>query len=125
MSDAVRNQADVCSEPNHFTECFEVNVLGVARLIQAALPLLRKGERKEIYTTSSIMGSSDFVTKNNITMAPAYGASKAAATHYTVSLAAELKPEGFIVQPFHPGWVKTDMGGENADITVDESITGM
>lgn len=40
-------------------------------------------------------------------------------------LAYELNAEGIIVCPVHPGWVKTDMGGEEADITVQESAEGI
>jgi len=40
-------------------------------------------------------------------------------------LALEYKSLGITVCPVHPGWVKTDMGGEEADITVEESAEGL
>jgi NAD(P)-dependent dehydrogenase (short-subunit alcohol dehydrogenase family) len=40
-------------------------------------------------------------------------------------MADELKPQGIIVCPLHPGWVQTDMGGANADITPQASATGL
>lgn len=40
-------------------------------------------------------------------------------------LALELKDDGIIVCPIHPGWVRTDMGGDNADLSVQESGAGL
>nr|ACO15667.1 C-factor [Caligus clemensi] len=41
------------------------------------------------------------------------------------SMSLELKKEGILVMAMHPGWVKTDMGGQNAYITVDECVSNM
>ncbi len=54
-----------------------------------------------------------------------YRASKAGANNIMVTLANELKASGVTVASFHPGWVKTDMGGSNADITPVESAAGL
>ena len=55
----------------------------------------------------------------------AYRSSKAAVNKAMQVLALELKDLGIIVCPVHPGWVKTDMGGPDADISVSESATGI
>jgi NAD(P)-dependent dehydrogenase (short-subunit alcohol dehydrogenase family) len=55
----------------------------------------------------------------------AYRASKAAALNLGRNLATDLKGLGIAVGIYHPGWVKTDMGGDAADITVAESASGL
>ena len=54
-----------------------------------------------------------------------YRASKAAVNNVMVSISEELKSENITVVSFHPGWVRTDMGGVNADISTKESATGL
>jgi NAD(P)-dependent dehydrogenase (short-subunit alcohol dehydrogenase family) len=54
-----------------------------------------------------------------------YRASKAAVLNLGRNLASDLKSEGVPVGIYHPGWVKTDMGGSNADISVTESARGL
>ena len=54
-----------------------------------------------------------------------YRASKAGANNIMVTLANELKGDGITVAAFHPGWVQTDMGGANADITPAQSAAGL
>jgi NAD(P)-dependent dehydrogenase (short-subunit alcohol dehydrogenase family) len=54
-----------------------------------------------------------------------YRASKAGANNLMVTLANELKADGIAVTSFHPGWVRTDMGGADADISPQESAAGL
>ena len=99
---------------------FAVNVTGVFLTIQAFLPMIEAAGGK-IAIISSQMGSD--------TRAPGgsyiYRASKAAALNLGRNLAADLYPRGMAVGIYHPGWVQTDMGGGAADITVDQSATGL
>ena len=55
----------------------------------------------------------------------AYRSSKAALNKAMQTLAEDLKEEGVIVCPLHPGWVTTDMGGPDADISPSESASGI
>ncbi len=103
---------------------FETNVFAVVGLTQALLPLLRKSEAGRIVNLSSILGS------NTLHATPgsyvwnaktfAYDASKAALNSFTIHLAHELKDTKIKVNSAHPGWVKTDMGGEGATLELED-----
>ncbi len=54
-----------------------------------------------------------------------YATSKAVMNMVTVQLATQLRERGITVVAFHPGWVRTDMGGSQADISVEESAGGI
>jgi NAD(P)-dependent dehydrogenase (short-subunit alcohol dehydrogenase family) len=117
------------SSKQDFVKIFETNVGGVSDVTQAFLPLLRKRGQdkvKKILNISSILGSVGLAEKvNPSSHAPAYAVSKAALNMLTKATANHLAKENFIVYSAHPGWVKTDMGGENAQVEQVDSIAGM
>ena len=98
----------------------QVNVSGVALTIGATLPGVQAAKGK-IAIISSIMGSSARAPGGSY----AYRASKAAVTNLACNLAVDLRESGVAVGSYHPGWVRTDMGGESADISLDQSVTGL
>jgi len=104
---------------------FDTNVFGLIATTNTFLPLLRKSEGGRIVNLSSILGSIEFHAKPGSPIyeskdTPAYNVSKAAVNAYTVQLAHELKETGIKVNAAHPGWVKTDMGGEGAMLEVED-----
>ena len=103
-------------------QTFAVNTLGPMRVTQALLPNLRSGERKLIMNMSSGLGS---IANNERGGMVDYRASKAALNMVSRTLGAELSDEGFIVVSMSPGWVRTDMGGANADLSVEEGALGI
>ena len=54
-----------------------------------------------------------------------YRSSKTALNQIVKSLSIDLKPLGIAVISLHPGWVRTEMGGPNALLSVEESVNGM
>lgn len=102
-------------------DLLSVNTLGPLRVVQAFLPLLRGGERPRIVLMSSVLGSMTLEGTFNV----AYRASKAGLNKIAQCLADDLRPEGIAVVAMHPGWVRTDMGGPNATIGVEESAAGI
>ncbi len=106
--------------PNMWADAFATNVTGIFGLIQTLLPQLTAAKGK-IAILSSQMASD--------TQAPGgsyiYRASKAAVLNLGRNLATDLKPKGVSVGIYHPGWVRTDMGGDHAAISPEQSATGL
>jgi NAD(P)-dependent dehydrogenase (short-subunit alcohol dehydrogenase family) len=101
---------------------FETNLFGLVATTQALLPLLRKSEGGRIVNLSSILGSINLHATPGSPIydakLPAYDVSKSAVNAYTVHLAHELKDTPIKVNAAHPGWVKTEMGGEGATMDI-------
>jgi NAD(P)-dependent dehydrogenase (short-subunit alcohol dehydrogenase family) len=105
-----------------FEDSMQVNAIGPIRVTQALLPNLRAGKGKKIVGITSTLGS---LANNTDGGFYGYRESKAALNMFLRTIAAELRSEGFICIPLHPGWVQTDMGGPSAHLTPKESVTGM
>lgn len=103
-------------------ELYSVNALGPLRVTRALLPHLRAGRTRKLLHVTSGMGSIEDNTSGN---AYAYRMSKAALNMASRNLAIELRREGFISCVINPGWVRTDMGGEDAPTQVEDSVKGI
>jgi len=101
---------------------FATNAAGPYLLTQALAPLLAKGEHAVVANISSQLGS---IARTNSFYTPTYAISKAALNMATVLLAHGLADRGVCVIAFHPGWVKTDMGGADAPLAASASVAGM
>lgn len=102
-------------------ETLRVNTLAPLAVSQALLPNLRLAERAKILTISSGMGSMAQAKSDHV----AYRSSKAAVNKVMQCLATDLADEGIAVAVCHPGWVRTDMGGAEADISPEMSAAGI
>lgn len=98
-----------------FRKTLETNTLGPLRVTRAFVPLLRKSKAPRVINVSSGSGQ---LTGGADGWAPAYSISKSALNGVTSQLAAALPK--FAVNAVCPGWVRTDMGGENASCSVEE-----
>jgi len=99
-----------------------VNTLAPIRIAEAFLDNILASERKLIVSLTSIYGS---IGSNNSGGSYVYRSSKAALNAAMRSLAIDLRDEGATVVVFHPGWVRTDMGGPNATLTPQDSVASM
>ena len=112
-------------DPAHNTATIEnvlmTNIAGVFLTARSFLPHLLDGTPGKIAVISSIMGSQKLASSN----ASIYRASKAAATNLARSMAVELAPQAVAVGAFHPGWVRTDMGGAQASVLPSDSAAGL
>lgn len=99
-------------------ETFDINFFGLVELTQALLPLIRKSPAGRIVNVSSMLGSLTLHTDPQAGLdqikALAYNTSKAAVNMFTIHLAALLNETPVKVNSVHPGWVRTELGGEQA-----------
>lgn len=99
-----------------------INTEAPVKMAEAFLSQIKCSDKKLIVNISSLMGS---IADNDSGGSIFYRSSKAALNAAMKSLAIGLKDQSVGVLIFHPGWVKTDMGGPNALINAEQSITGM
>lgn len=110
------------TDPERWLETFRVNAIAPMKLMEALVENVAASERRIMATLSSKMGS---MADNGSGGSYVYRSSKAALNAVVVSAAIDLRPRDITVVALHPGWVKTDMGGPNAEIGVQESVAGL
>jgi NAD(P)-dependent dehydrogenase (short-subunit alcohol dehydrogenase family) len=103
---------------NLFGKAFDTNVLGQVRVIRAFFTMLTRSGRPRVVNLSSGLGS---ISDREGYDYYVYATSKAALNMLTRSIAFELGPRGITIVAVSPGWVRTDMGGETAPLSPDES----
>lgn len=97
-------------------ETLEVNLIGTINLTEKLIPFIKKPGK--IINISSSAGS---IEDQDHSTYPAYSISKAALNMYTKTLSFKLKEKNISVNSIHPGWVKTDMGGDEASLSPEEA----
>jgi NAD(P)-dependent dehydrogenase (short-subunit alcohol dehydrogenase family) len=94
----------------------ETNLFGAMRMCREVVPLMLPARYGRIVNVSSGLGQMSQMGAGT----PAYRVSKAALNALTITLAAEVKGTGILVNSMSPGWVRTDMGGDEAPRSVEE-----
>jgi len=103
-------------------ETFHVNAVAPLKIMEALVGRVAASRRRIMACLSSKMGS---MADNRSGGSYVYRSSKAALNAVVKSAAVDLMPRGVMVVALHPGWVKTDMGGPNAEISTLESVRAM
>ncbi|XP_070779429.1 C-signal-like [Enoplosus armatus] len=125
------------SSPEDMQNSFNTNVMGPMIIIKELLPHLRaaataskmpgmSSRKAAVIGISSLLGSIEAL-KESYSFFPAasYRISKAGLNMLTMCAAEELKKDEILFSVLHPGWVRTDMGGEEGEIDAPESVQGM
>ena len=124
MLDGRKGNETSTTSPEILKKTFNTNFFAVVALTQTLLPLLKKSKAGRIVNLSSILGSNTLhATKGSFIYDAktfAYDASKVALNSFTIHLAHELQGTNIKVNSAHPGWVKTEMGGEGAMLEIED-----
>jgi NAD(P)-dependent dehydrogenase (short-subunit alcohol dehydrogenase family) len=110
------------TEEAGWIEAFQVNTIAPLRMAEAFVEHVAASERRVIATMGSVMGS---IAENASGGYYAYRTAKAAAHMVVKGLAVDLADRGIIAVVFHPGWVRTRMGGAEAPLSPAESAAGL
>jgi NAD(P)-dependent dehydrogenase (short-subunit alcohol dehydrogenase family) len=119
---AGREAADLGSiEPKVWRDTFEVNALAPLMMAAAFVEQVAASKDRKLIAISSRLGS---ITHNDGARY-AYRASKTALNMEWKSLSKDTAAKGLICVVLHPGWVQTDMGGQAATLTIEQSVPAM
>ena len=105
-----------------WSQVLDVNTLGPMRVTETFIEHLARSDRKLVVTITSGMGS---IADNTSGGSIAYRSSKAAVNMTMRSAAIDLRDRGIVCVVVNPGWVRTDMGGPNATLSVEASVSAM
>jgi NAD(P)-dependent dehydrogenase (short-subunit alcohol dehydrogenase family) len=105
--------------PSHALTVLPVD--GPVRVLHALLPALKRAQRPKVMSITSQLGAISL----DLALAYGYSSSKTALNKFMRLAAPELARHGVASGVIHPGWVQTDMGGANAQITPAESAAGI
>jgi NAD(P)-dependent dehydrogenase (short-subunit alcohol dehydrogenase family) len=111
--------SDVSSQD--ILQATSVNVIGVLDTTRQLIPLLRKGKNPRVVNVGSRAGLASHARNKTIP----YGLSKSMLNMLTAQQAEAYRDDDIAVIVITPGWVRTDMGGSDADLSPEESIAGM
>ncbi len=109
-------------DAQEWRQVLEVNTIAPLMLVQTFVEQVAASQQKLVAVISSKVGS---IADNSSGGSYIYRSSKTAVNQVVKSLSIDLADRDISVITLHPGWVKTDLGGPNAEISTDESVSGL
>ena len=109
--------------PLAFSQVLRTNLVGAFLVLHYALPCLEKSSDPWVYNMSSRLGSIKLRGNTQLGGAIAYQCSKSGLNMLTKQASIDLASSGIKVVSISPGWVKTDMGGNNAKYEIQDSVS--
>ncbi len=109
-------------DAQEWRQVLEVNTIAPLMLVQAFVKQVAASQQKLVAVISSKVGS---IADNSSGGSYIYRSSKTAVNQVVKSLSIDLADRGISVISLHPGWVQTEMGGPNAEISTDQSVAGL
>jgi len=106
----------------NWEEVLRINTIAPIKMAESFIDNITAGDRKIIANISSKVGS---IADNSSGGSYTYRTSKTALNMATKCLSVDLASQGITALALHPGWVKTDMGGPNALIDTNQSVSGL
>jgi NAD(P)-dependent dehydrogenase (short-subunit alcohol dehydrogenase family) len=108
--------------PDSLEKVYRTNLIGALLVLRASIPCLRKSTQPLVVNLSSRLGSISLRGNTQLGGAIAYQCSKAALNMLTKQASIDLSVLGIRVISLSPGWVRTEMGGNEAKYEVSESV---
>ena len=109
-------------DAQEWRQVLEVNTIAPLMLVQAFVEQVAASQQKLVAVISSKVGS---IADNTSGGSYIYRSSKTAVNQVVKCLSIDLADRDISVISLHPGWVQTEMGGPNAEISTDESVSGL
>ncbi|MBM3503415.1 MAG: SDR family oxidoreductase [Alphaproteobacteria bacterium] len=109
-------------DDDEWMQVLRVNTMAPLKMAEVFVEHVARSDRKVMATISSIMGS---IGELNAGRWYPYRTSKTAVNMVMRNLAADLKPRGIAAIAIHPGWVRTEMGGPSAAVSIEDSTSGL
>jgi len=109
-------------DAQEWRQVLEVNTIAPLMLVQAFVEQVAASQQKLVAVISSKVGS---IADNSSGGSYVYRSSKTAVNQVVKSLSIDLSDRGISAISLHPGWVQTEMGGPNAEISTAQSVSGL
>jgi len=108
------------AKPEIIMNTFSTNAIGVLRMCQAVIPLMQQKGYGRIVNVSTEMASLQQIPEDFYPPSPSYRISKVGLNAVATLLAKEVKNTNILINNYSPGWMKTDIGGQDAPFTAEE-----